>query len=122
MAKEIQFLLYNLPDNSGVVQAVVQDETIFLTQKAMAELFDVEVNTINYHLKDIYSSGELEEDSTIRKIRTVQKEGKRQVERERGGVITQLDNFSDIKTYTTKPKNMFVEMSILILSRAFGRY
>ena len=65
MAKEIQFILYNL------------------TQKAMAELFGVEVNTINYHLKEIYSTGELKEDSTIRKIRTVQKEGNRQVERER---------------------------------------
>lgn len=83
MAKEIQFILYNLPDNSGSVQTIVQDETIFLTQKAMAELFGVEVNTINYHLKEIYSTGELKEDSTIRKIRTVQKEGNRQVERER---------------------------------------
>lgn len=83
MAKEIQFILYNLPDNSGTVQAIVQNETIFLTQKAMAELFGIEVNTINYHLKEIYSSGELTEDSTIRKIRTVQTEGRRQVERER---------------------------------------
>lgn len=83
MAKEIQFILYNLPDNSGTVQAIVQDETIFLTQKAMAELFGVEVNTINYHLKEIYTSRELTEDSTIRKIRTVQTEGNRQVERER---------------------------------------
>ncbi len=49
----------------------------------MAELFGVEVNTINYHLKEIYSSNELTEDSTIRKIRTVQPEGNRQVERER---------------------------------------
>ena len=83
MAKEIQFILYNLPDNSGTVQAIVQDETIFLTQKAMAELFGVEVNTINYHLKEIFSSGELIEGATIRKIRTVQQEGNRQVERER---------------------------------------
>lgn len=83
MAKEIQFILYNLPDNSGTVQAIVQDETILLTQKAMAELFGVEVNTINYHLKDIFASGELMEGSTIRKIRTVQTEGSRQVERER---------------------------------------
>ena len=83
MAKEIQFILYNLPDNSGTVQAIVQDETIFLTQKAMAELFGVEVNTINYHLKEIFSTGELIEEATIRKIRTVQTEGNRQVERER---------------------------------------
>ena len=83
MAKEIQFILYNLPDNSGTVQAIVQGETIFLTQKAMAELFGVEVNTINYHLKEIFSTGELTEEATIRKIRTVQPEGNRQVERER---------------------------------------
>lgn len=83
MAKEIQFILYNLPDNSGTVQAIVQDETIFLTQKAMSELFGVEVNTINYHLKEIYTSDELTEEATIRKIRIVQPEGIRQVERER---------------------------------------
>ncbi|MDE6285487.1 MAG: virulence RhuM family protein, partial [Muribaculaceae bacterium] len=83
MAKEIQFILYNLPDNSGTVQAIVQDETIYLTQKAMAELFGVEVNTVNYHLKEIFLSGELTEKATIRKIRTVQAEGNRQVERER---------------------------------------
>lgn len=83
MAKEIQFILYNLPDNSGTVQAIFQDETIYLTQKALAELFGVEVNTINYHLKEIFSTGELSEDATIRKIRTVQTEGNRQVERER---------------------------------------
>lgn len=83
MAKEIQFVFYNLPDNSGKVQAYVEDKTLWLTQKAMAQLFDVEVNTINYHLKEIFSSKELEEEATIRKIRTVQPEGNRQVERER---------------------------------------
>ncbi len=83
MAKEIQFILYNLPDGSGAVQAYVQDETLWLTQKAMAELFGVEVNTINYHLKEIYTSNELVQEATIRKIRIVQQEGNRQVERER---------------------------------------
>lgn len=83
MAKEIQFILYNLPDGSGAVQAYVQDETLWLTQKAMAELFGVEVNTINYHLKEIYASKELAQEATIRKIRIVQQEGNRQVERER---------------------------------------
>ncbi len=80
---DIQFILYNLPDGQGAVQAYVENETIWLTQKAMAQLFDVEVNTINYHLKEIFSSGELSEMATIRKIRTVQTEGQRQVERER---------------------------------------
>ncbi len=83
MAKEIQFILYNLPDGSGAVQTYVQDETLWLTQKAMAELFGVEVNTINYHLKEIYASNELVQEATIRKIRIVQQEGNRQVERER---------------------------------------
>ena len=83
MAKEIQFVLYNLPDNSGTVQAYVENETLWLTQKGMAQLFGVEVNTINYHLKEIFTSGELSEEATIRKIRTVQPEGSRQVERER---------------------------------------
>ena len=74
---DIQFILYNLPDGQGAVQAYVENETIWLTQKAMAQLFDVEVNTINYHLKEIFSSGELSEMATIRKIRTVQTEGDR---------------------------------------------
>lgn len=83
MGKQIQFILYNLPDNSGAVQAYVEDETLWLTQRAMAQLFGVEINTINYHLKEIFSSGELAAKSTIRKIRIVQQEGVRQVERER---------------------------------------
>ena len=80
---DIQFILYNLPDGSGTVQAYVEDETLWLTQKAMAELFGVEVNTINYHLKEIYASMELNQEATIRKIRIVQQEGNRQVKRER---------------------------------------
>lgn len=51
MAKEIQFLLYNLPDNSGKVQAYVEDETLWLTQKAMAELFGVNRTVVTKHLK-----------------------------------------------------------------------
>lgn len=75
MAHEIQFIFYNLPDGEGSVQAIVQDDSVWLTQKGMAQLFDVEVNTINYHLKEIYHTKELEENRTIRKIRTVQQEG-----------------------------------------------
>lgn len=82
MAKEIQFILYNLPDGEGSVQAYIENDNLYLTQKAMAELFGIEVNTINYHLKEIYASGELSADSTIRKFRIVQQEGARQVRRE----------------------------------------
>lgn len=82
MAKEIQFVLYNLPDNSGKVQAYVEDETLWLMQKAMAQLFDVSVPTVNQHLKNIYESGELTADATIKKNLIVQQEGNRQVKRE----------------------------------------
>lgn len=64
------------------VQVAFQDETIWATQKAMAELFDVSVPAISQHLKNIYESAELQQDRTIKKILTVQTEGSRQVNRE----------------------------------------
>lgn len=73
-------ILYNSPEGEIRVEVVYGEETFWLTQKRMAELFGVEVNTINSHLKEIFKSGELEESSTFRKIRIVQKEGTRQVE------------------------------------------
>lgn len=82
MAKEIQFILYNLPDNSGAVQAYVEDETLWLTQKAMSQLFDVSVPAINQHLKNIYETNELTPEATIKKNLIVQQEGNRQVRRE----------------------------------------
>ncbi len=82
MAKEIQFILYNLPDNSGIVQAYVENETLWLTQKAMAQLFDVGVPAINKHLTNIYQEGELSPKATISKMEIVQQEGTRQVKRE----------------------------------------
>lgn len=57
-------------------------ENIWLTQKMMATLYDVEVRTINEHIKKIYSDSELEEDATIRNFRIVQTEGSRQVTRD----------------------------------------
>ncbi len=76
------FLIYSSPDGNVKVEAFLHQETVWLTQKRMAELFGVEINTINYHLKEIFKSGELNESSTIRKFRIVQKEGAREVERE----------------------------------------
>ncbi len=73
--------IYQSEDGSISLNVSVQDETVWLTQKAMAELFDVESNTITYHLKEIYRSNELTKESTTRKIRVVQTEGKREVER-----------------------------------------
>lgn len=82
MAKEIKFILYNLPDNSGNVQAVVEEETLWLTQKGMAQLFDVSISAVNQHLKNIFDTGELNAQATIKKILIVQQEGNRQVKRE----------------------------------------
>jgi len=76
------FLIYTTPDGNVKVEAFLHDENIWLTQKKMAELFNVEVNTINYHIKEIFKSGELSESSTTRKFRIVQKEGSRNIERE----------------------------------------
>ncbi|MBS3118194.1 virulence RhuM family protein [Candidatus Woesearchaeota archaeon] len=77
-----EFLLYTSPNGEIKVDVFFHNENIWLTQKKMAELFDVEVNTINYHLKEIFKSSELAESSTIRKFRIVQKEGARDIERE----------------------------------------
>ncbi len=80
--QESEILFYTTSDGEVKIDVFFQDETLWLSQKKMAKLFGVETNTINYHLKEIYKSKELSEDSTIRKIRTVQKEGQREVVRE----------------------------------------
>ena len=75
MTNEIQFILYNLPKNEGSVQGVVRDETIWLTQRAMAQLFGVNVPAISKHLRNIYDSGELNKNATISKMETVVNRG-----------------------------------------------
>ncbi len=80
--KEAEFLLYSSPNGEIKVEVFFHNENIWLTQRKIAELFDVEVNTINYHLKEIFKSKELDESSTLRKFRIVQKEGTRDIERE----------------------------------------
>lgn len=80
--EQMKFLIYKSQQNDVTVNAIIEDETIWLTQKAMSTLFGVESNTITYHLKEIYESGELVELATARKIRVVQTEGGRQVQRE----------------------------------------
>ena len=69
-------------DNPTSVEMRYEDENIWLTQKLMATLYDVEVSTINEHIKKIFNDNELNEDATIRKFRIVQNEGNRQVSRE----------------------------------------
>lgn len=75
-------LLYATPSGDIKIEVIFEGETFWLSQKKMAELFGVEVPTINYHLKEIFKSGELEEEATIRKFRIVQIEGSREVSRE----------------------------------------
>jgi len=71
-----KILLYTAPSGDVRVDVYVEDETVWLTQKSMAELFGVEVHTINYHLKEIFKSLELQEDSVTRKIRITAADGK----------------------------------------------
>jgi hypothetical protein len=75
-------ILYSSPEGHVHVEVLFGEETFWLSQKQMATLFGVEVNTINYHLKEIFSSKELSEEATIRKFRIVQSEGSRQVARD----------------------------------------
>ncbi|MBR0049771.1 MAG: virulence RhuM family protein [Prevotella sp.] len=79
---ESNIILYTTDSGSVSIQVQYEDGTFWLTQKRMAELFGVDVRTVNYHLKEIYNSEELTEEATIRKIRIVQQEGHRNVERE----------------------------------------
>lgn len=82
MNNEFRFLMYQSIDEDFSVNAVIRDETIWLTQKSMAKLFDVDVPAISKHLSNIYDERELMRDSTISKMEIVQKEGNRKVKRE----------------------------------------
>jgi hypothetical protein len=75
MNKELQFLIYNTPQENIKIDVVVKDETIWLTQKAMAALFGVQIPAISKHLKNIYADGELQENTTISKMETVVNRG-----------------------------------------------
>lgn len=77
-----QFILYTGEDGDVKLRLFLEDETLWLSQKFIGELFQVESHTINYHIKEIYKSGELEELATTRKFRVVQREGNRDVARD----------------------------------------
>lgn len=76
-----EFLIFTGQAGEQSIEARYEDETVWLSQKLMAELFAVDVRTVNEHLKNIYDSAELQREATIRKFRTVQSEGSRQVAR-----------------------------------------
>ena len=75
MTNEIQFLLYNLPEEEGKVQVVIKDETIWSTQKAMAQLFGVGVPAISKHLKNIFEEGELIKEVVVSKMEITTRHG-----------------------------------------------
>jgi len=76
-----EFLIFTTTNGQDTIEVKVENETVWLTQKLIAKLFDVNVATINEHLKNLFKTNELEENSTIRKFLIVQKEGKREVSR-----------------------------------------
>ncbi|MBQ8050219.1 MAG: virulence RhuM family protein [Bacteroidaceae bacterium] len=88
MSNEIQFILYQLPDEEGRVQVVIKDETIWATQKAMAQLFGVGVPAISKHLAHIFDDGELSRDTTVSKMEIVVNRGFR------GEVSEQVEFYS----------------------------
>ena len=81
LVKQISYILYSDPEEDVKINAVIKDETIWLTQKAMAELFDVNVPAISKHLKNIYDENELSEKATVSILETVQNENGRSVKR-----------------------------------------
>ena len=77
-----EFLIFQIENKEEGIEVLYQDETLWLTQKTMSILFDVDIRTINEHLKNIYSQGEVDKNTTIQKNRIVQKEGNRNISRE----------------------------------------
>ena len=77
-----EFLLYQAPDGTARIHLRVSDGTVWLTQRQLAELYQVSVPTINGHLRTLYQDGELPADRTIRKFRIVAREAARDVERQ----------------------------------------
>lgn len=75
-------IFYTSPEGNVSIEVIFNDETFWLNQKRMSELFGVDVRTVNEHLQNIFKTKELQKDSTIRKIRIVQKEGLRDVSRD----------------------------------------
>lgn len=81
MSKEIQFILYSVENEDIKLKVAVKDETIWVTQRGMAELFGVNTPAISKHLSNIFNEGELSQESTASKMEIVQKEGEREVSR-----------------------------------------
>ena len=85
---EIQFILYQLPDEEGKVQVIIKDQTIWATQKAMAQLFGVGVPAVSKHLKNIFETEELDKGATVSKMEIVVNRGFR------GEIMEQVEFYS----------------------------
>ena len=81
MDEKGSIILYTTPDGESKIEVTLQDETVWLTLDQMADLFQRNKSTISRHIKNIFETGELNEDSTVAFFATVQIEGKRRVER-----------------------------------------
>ena len=81
LVKQISYVLYKADEEDVKVNALLKDESIWLTQKSMAELFDCSPDNIGLHLKNVFEAGELEKNRTTEEISVVQKEGSRSVKR-----------------------------------------
>lgn len=82
MENKSEILLYQTENGQTKLEVKLEDETVWLSQKQMSELFQKAKSTISEHIKNVYEEGELDKNSTVRKFRTVQQEGKRSIERE----------------------------------------
>jgi len=81
VSADTKVLLYTSADQKHRLEVFLEDDTVWLSQRQLADLYQVGVNTINYHIKQIYLDGELEQEATIRNYRIVQSEAKREVTR-----------------------------------------
>lgn len=79
--KQAEIVLYHTDNSDISVNAIIKDETIWLIQKAMADVFGCSSDNISLHLKNIYNEGELDKDSTTEESSVVQKEGNRDIKR-----------------------------------------
>ena len=105
MSSEIQFLLYSLPDEEGKVQVVIKDETIWCTQKAMAQLFDVGIPTISKHLKNIFEEGELQKEVVVSKMEITTQHGAMEEKSQRHNVdFYNLDAIISVGYRVSSPK------------------
>ncbi len=105
MSSEIQFILYDLPDEEGIVQVVIKDETIWCTQKAMAQLFDVGIPAISKHLRNIFEEGELQKDVVVSKMEITTQHGAIEEKTQRHEVVFyNLDAIISVGYRVSSPK------------------